>query len=77
MPEPSFTVEHCSDAEIRVAHFGEGHKYTFSFTTDNKGRVILVPRLIAEITTRQHIRQNISQGRRDNLQKQTRVSVGR
>ena len=38
-----FYVEHCSDAEIRVAHFGEGHKYTFCFTTDNKGRVILSP----------------------------------
>ena len=43
MPEPSFTVEHCSDAEIRVAHSGEGHRYTFSFTTDNKGRRILSP----------------------------------
>ena len=43
MPEPSFTVEHCSDAEIKIAHSGEGHRYTFSFTTDNKGRVILSP----------------------------------
>ena len=43
MPEPSFTVEHCSDAEIRVAHSGEGHRYTFSFTTDDKGRRILSP----------------------------------
>ena len=43
MPEPSFTVERCSDAEIRVAHSGEGHRYTFSFTTDNKGRRILSP----------------------------------
>ena len=39
MPEPSFTVENCSDAEIRV----EGHRYTFSFTTDNKARRILSP----------------------------------
>jgi hypothetical protein len=43
MPEQSFTVERCSDAEIRVVHSGEGHRYTFSFTTDNKGRVILSP----------------------------------
>jgi hypothetical protein len=43
MPETSFTVEHCSDAEIRVAHSGEGHRYTFSFTTDSKGCAILSP----------------------------------
>ena len=43
MPEPSFTVDHCSDAEIRVTRFDEGHKYTFSFTTDNRGQVILSP----------------------------------
>jgi hypothetical protein len=43
MPEPSFTVEHCSDAEIKVAHSGEGHRYTFAFTTDNKGRCVLSP----------------------------------
>jgi hypothetical protein len=43
MPEPSFSVEHCSDAEIRVIHSGEGHRYTFSFTADNKGRRILSP----------------------------------
>ena len=43
MPEPSFTVDHCSDAEIRVTRLGESHKYTFSFSTDNKGRVILSP----------------------------------
>ena len=43
MPEPSFTVESCSDAEIKVAHSGEGHRYTFSFTTDNKARRILSP----------------------------------
>ena len=42
MPEPSFTVESCSDAEIKVAQ-GEGHRYTFSFTTDNKARRILSP----------------------------------
>lgn len=43
MPAPSFTVENCSDAEIKVAHSGEGHRYTFSFTTDKKGRRILSP----------------------------------
>jgi hypothetical protein len=43
MAKPSFTVEHCSDAEIKVAHSDEGHRYTFSFTTDNKGRRILSP----------------------------------
>jgi hypothetical protein len=43
MPEPSFTVQNCSDAEIRVAHVSEGHRYTFSFTTDNQGRRILSP----------------------------------
>jgi len=43
MPDPNFTVEHCSDAEIRVVHSGEGHRYKFSFTTDNKGRRILSP----------------------------------
>ena len=43
MPEPSFTVERCSDAEIRVTHSGESHRYTFSFSTDNKGRRILSP----------------------------------
>jgi hypothetical protein len=43
MPDPNFTVEHCSDAEIRIVHSGEGHRYTFSFTTDNKGRRILRP----------------------------------
>ena len=43
MPDPNFTVEHCSDAEIKVVHSGEGHRYAFSFTTDNKGRRILSP----------------------------------
>ena len=43
MPEPSFTVERSSDSEIKVAHSGEGHRYTFSFSTDNKGRRILSP----------------------------------
>jgi hypothetical protein len=43
MPDPNFTVEHCSDAEIRIVHSGEGHRYTFSFTTDNKGLAILSP----------------------------------
>ena len=43
MPEPNFTVDSCSDAEIKVTHSGEGHRYTFSFTTDNEGRRILSP----------------------------------
>ena len=43
MPEPNFTVDSCSDAEIKVVHSGEEHRYTFSFTTDNKGRRILSP----------------------------------
>jgi hypothetical protein len=41
MPDPNFTVEQCSDAKIIVVHSGDGHRYTFSFTTDNKGRRIL------------------------------------
>jgi len=43
MPEQIFAVDHCSDAAIRVIHSGEGHLYTFSFSSDNKGRRILSP----------------------------------
>jgi hypothetical protein len=43
MPEPNFTVDSCSDAEIKVTHSSEGHRYTFSFSTDSKGRRILSP----------------------------------
>jgi hypothetical protein len=43
MPEPHFTVDSCSDAEIKVTHSSEGHRYTFSLTTDNEGRRILSP----------------------------------